>query len=329
MPDATLGQGEGAPTAWHRCWPDFQRLGILHHRLPEPGIQGRREKGLRGDGSQNRGDARDAGARTQTNDIRMIRLCGQCGSRNDPKRVICQDCGVRLPDPQPDDGKPVAPPVAYQPPPPVHKGEKKEYAALKTVRPRRTLRNLALLVVLCLAGGLGWAVSKAMQPAAGVKPPVAPHASTVAQLEESFAKSAAFGRGKWVGEIGVLNQFLASKAAPRQLVDLGGKTLRFERCYIETREGALDLVMVLGADGRELVCRLGMAPDSTDGGAGLKFTSASIGGLEVPAFAARYFAPLWTPCMESFQRRLGAVSSAKGIEFTPGAVIVQWSASSR
>ncbi len=259
----------------------------------------------------------------------MIRLCRQCGSRNDPKRVICQDCGFSLPDPQPDDGKPVAPPVAYQPPPPVYKGEKKEHAALKTVRPRHTLRNLALLVVLCLVVGLGWAVSKAMQPVTGVKPPVAPHASTVAHFEESFAKSAAFGRGNWVGEVGVLNQFLASKAAPRQLLDLGGKTLRFERCYIESREGALDLVMVLGIDGRELVCRLGMVSDSTDGGTGVEFTRASIGGLEIPEFAAGVFAPLWMPCVESFRRQIDAVSSAKAIEFTPGAVIVQWSASSR
>ena len=259
----------------------------------------------------------------------MIRLCGQCGSRNDPKRVICQDCGTRLPDPQPDYGKPVAPPVAYQPPPPVYKADKKEYAALKTLRPRHTLRSLALLLLLCLVGGLGWAVSKAIQPVAGVKPPVASNASMVAHLEGSFAKVVAFGRGNWVGEIGALNQFLASKAAPRPLVDIAGKALRFERCYLETSEGVLDLVMVLGIDGRTLVCRLGMVPVSKDGGSGVEFTRASIGGLEIPEFAAGYFAPLWTPCVESFQQSIGAVASAKRIEFTPGAVIVQWSASSR
>lgn len=259
----------------------------------------------------------------------MIRLCGKCGSRNDPKRVICQDCGVGLPDPQPDGGQSVVPPVAYQPPPPVFKGSKKEYAALKSVQPRHLVRNLVLVVLLCLAGMLAWAVTKALQPIPGPRPPVPANASTVAHLEDALFKASAFGRGNWVGETGALNQFLAEKARPRPLFEVAGKELRFERCYLETGEGTLDLVMVVDAGGRSLVCRLGMVPAAKDGAPRVRFSRATIGGLEIPEIAAGYFAPLWMPCVASSGPVLKKIASAKRIEITPGAVIVQWSASSR
>ena len=259
----------------------------------------------------------------------MIRKCGQCGSRNDPKRVICQNCGARLPEPEPDGGEPVAPPAAYQPPPPVFKGGKKEHATLKTVRPRRTGRNILLLLAVGILAGIAWAGSKVLEPVGGLKHPVVPNASTVAHIRESLTKAAAFGQGNWVGEVGAVNQVLAATANARALLDVGGLQLRFQRCYVEMDEGSADLIMVLDANGREIACRLSMEPVALGEGNSVQFTKATFGGLHVPSIVADFVAPLWTPCIESSRPLVQEVAAAKKIEITPKAVILKWAEPSR
>ena len=258
----------------------------------------------------------------------MIRVCGQCGSRNDSKRVICQNCGVRLPDPEHDGGKPVTPSAAYQPPPPVFKSSKTKYAALKTVRPRHTGRNVFLLCLMCVVGVMAWLASKAIEPVSGVKPPTVLNDSVVAHVAESLTKSAAFGRGNWVGEESSLNQVLASQEVPRLLFRFAGTAVRFQRCYIKLGTGMLDLVMLLEVAGRTVVCRLELAPVVEGAGMGVRFTGASIGTITIPEFAVGYFAALWRPCLAVDPSFIDKIASAKNIEVIPRAVILKWSDSS-
>lgn len=258
----------------------------------------------------------------------MTRKCGQCGSRNDPKRVICQNCGARLPEPDQDGGELVAPPAAHQPPPPVFKGGKTKHATLKTVRPRHTVRNILLLIAVAILAAMAWAGSKALEPVGGLMSPVVPKASTVAHVRESLANAAAFGQGSWVGEVGVVNQVLAATATEHQIVDKGGMRLRFQRCYMEFAAGTADLIMVLEVNGRELVCRLSMEPVAWSKGSGVRFLKASIGGLHVPPIVADLAAPLWAPCIERSRSLVQEVATAKQIEITPKAVILKWAKSS-
>lgn len=258
----------------------------------------------------------------------MIRKCGQCGSRNDPKRVICKDCGARLPDPEPDGGDPVVAPANHQPPPPVFKGGRKEYAKLKTVRPRHPVRNALLLLMLACVAIIAWAGSKVLEPVPGLNRPVISHASTVDHVRESLAKSAVLGRGSWVGEVGALNQVLAEPANQRVIFQIAGMQLRFQRSYLEMAPGTADLIMVLDAHGREIVCRLSVEPVPLQGGSGIQFIKASVGGLQLPSFLAGFVAPLWTPCIDLSWPIIDAAASAQQIEITPKAIILKWEKSS-
>ncbi len=239
------------------------------------------------------------------------------------------DCGARLPSPVADGGESVVPPAAHQPPPPVFKGARKEYAALKTVAPRRTLRNFCIVLALVVGALAGWAVSLAMKPVQVATPSVVPNAAIADQFVESLAKSATSRRANWVGPVASFNQLLATKAPPRLLTTIAGTAVQFERCHIEPREGVLDLVMLLDVGGRQIVCRLALVPIEKDGGTGIRVAGASIGSLTIPQVLAQYLAPIWSPCVENSRSFLERIASANRVEVTPRALIVQWSASSR
>ena len=190
------------------------------------------------------------------------------------------------------------------------------------------MRNGFLLLMAAFVAIIAWAGSKVLEPVPALKRPVVSHESTVAHVRESLAKAAAFGRGSWVGEVGALNQVLAAPANQRVIFQNAGMQLRVQNCYLEMASGRADLIMVLDAHGRDIVCHLSMEPMSLQRGSGLRFIEASIGGLQLPSIFAGFVAPLWTPCIDLSWPIVDAAATAQQIEITPKAVILKWEKSS-
>ena len=203
MPYGDMGTWQGAPPFGNRGGTHFQGIRILHHRLPQRGLQtGRQEGQRRWWISQNRIETRRARSSPRAGlHSQDMKICTACNTENDDTRVFCLECGQRLPQSVP--GSPAAStqkaPGASAPALPSARSVKKPLPR-KSTAPIGTWVSLFFnLLFWAVLAGLVFGIYLVSQAPGVIRPAVEKDAAASAALAYFFRKASTTPGGAWMG----------------------------------------------------------------------------------------------------------------------------------
>lgn len=248
----------------------------------------------------------------------MALRCNDCGYDNDPTRVYCHNCGVRL-----DRGAaPAPPPTGFTPAAELAK-LRKPRAPVPWGRYFRALGRLAVLAAL-VAG-----VVLALLPPRDVPPPVAPDEGLASRLSGLLGDASSADEARAFGlRAAEVNRWLVSTV---QLEESSGVVkLNPRRLYAVPGEGRLRVGLEAGLPWQAPVFFEGDYVPVRDGaGYVLEPRGYSIGRLRLPVLLGWPVKKQFDALAEALAGPLGQLARASHIGITPENVTLRWSGSSR
>ena len=241
--------------------------------------------------------------------------CTACGFDNDPTRVYCHSCGVKLDR------------VATTPPAPI--GYTNPTDILKS-NPKRAPVNwggfFGLFAKLALLSASAAAVYLVLLPPLGLPAPVKADAALARRLSSLAADSsfAASPRGFGVSSAD-LNQWLVSSV---QLQGEGGTfSLRPERVYAVPGDGSIRIGLETALPGAGRTWFEGdFVPVRIGGSYTLRPRAYSLGRLPVPVPLGWFVANQLAGLREALRAPLENLAAASDIKVKPNSVSLRWSA---
>lgn len=245
----------------------------------------------------------------------MALRCASCGYDNDPTRVYCHNCGVRLER----GGQPVTPTTGFTHP--------TDVAKMKKPRQSRDWGKFFgfLLRVLLLAGLVG-AVVLALLPPLDLPAPIEPDEVLAGRLSALVAASAeAEGTRAFGIPASDVNKWLVTSVVLKEQPDSLIK-LQPQRLYAVPGNG--DLRVGLEAKlpvGPSLYFEGFFAPVPDGNGSSFKTRRFSIGRLPLPSVAGLLVQRQFHGLAAGLADPIAQLSSASHIGITPETVTLRWS----
>jgi len=244
--------------------------------------------------------------------------CQSCGYANEPTRVFCHQCGVRLEKPAD------APEKAEPPPAPLRKvgvpakakpAEEREFSVFSLVYSVvGTGVFAALLAILLLA----------LRPPENLPPPASPNAAGAVILQDRLNKAAApspFAR-QFSATSDEVRSYLASQ------VTINARSLAFSqantRPLLILENGAFVVGIEIETLGQRIVLQSRQAVGGTPGQLTVKDVGCQIGSLPVPAVAWGIFTRWTESFADAFSSQLSQIQSAEKVVITPENVQISW-----
>jgi hypothetical protein len=244
--------------------------------------------------------------------------CANCSYDNDPTRVYCHSCGLRLER----GGQSAPPPSGFTHPTDVAKMKK----------PRQPLewgKYAGALVRLLVLAGLVAVVVLALLPPRDVPPPTAPDKVLADRLSSLVAASAvADGTRAFSVPAPDIGTWLVSSVVLKEQESM--IKLKPERVYAVPGNGEVRVgVETTLPMGWHLYFEGCYEPTPEDGGYGLTPRRFSIGRLPLPWVAGLLAQRQLDSLSEALAEPLGQLARASHIGITPETVTLRWSGESR
>ena len=255
-----------------------------------------------------------------------MKICAACQTENDDTRVICMECGDRLPTSQPGSTAkvPKASVGASAPPITAPTYKKKPIPKRAPNAPGRLLRVLFNLIFLAIIAAFIFAAQLAWQAPDGIRPPVETKPPGSETLLAFFKKASATPGGAWMASEESINSFLTENVRPAPLNVPFGIQIQYRRCFVELEEGRLDFVMEQSLSDYPLYFSLNLVPYSEGGELKVRFSGASFGRLPIPEQLTPFLLGLWRPCFDSLGEIVDTLDSASSASVTPKSLLVRW-----
>jgi hypothetical protein len=250
-----------------------------------------------------------------------MRVCAACSTENDDTRVVCLNCGQRLPEPV--KGTALRVPSAGASAPSVNVFKKAAPGVLRTAKRRSVVPNLFFFVFL---PALGFAVWLAIQPLKDIPATPAPDGAADNALAAYLRDAAASNPGAWSTNESAVNRFLAANIKLQPVQNSLGINASFERAFVRFGNGSADFTMQLRLFDRDLFFRLRLAPEKTADGLALRPVGAWIGDLPIYPALAPLVMPVFQPCAVALMDVFDITSTASSAEISPSKIVVKWSA---
>ncbi|MGA1539883.1 MAG: zinc ribbon domain-containing protein [Chthoniobacterales bacterium] len=245
----------------------------------------------------------------------MALLCASCGYENDPTRVYCHNCGVRL-----ERGNVAPPPTGFTHPTDVAK-MRKPRQPVAWGRYFSALFKVAFLAVLVAA------VVLALLPPLDVPDPVEPDENLASRLGSLLNDAATSPEARAFGlPAGDINRWLVSSVA---LQGAGGTIqLQPERLYAVPENGQVRVGLEVNLAGVTAIFFEGdYAPVRGGNGYTLEPRRYSVGRLPLPVLLGWPVQKQLDGLGEALTGPLGQLSRASYIGVSPEMVTLRWSGS--
>ena len=318
-----LGTGAGS---------DLQGLGILHYRLPQQFLQGRREKRCAGRGAHAGSGEKSGGGKEGTTAapaptpakapsakptegkpktaIQMIKLvCPDCQRENEPERIYCHDCGTRL------DRSALAKEKAKEENP-----QETQRRVAKMFDPRRAIlrRRFFQGCKLLLGALLLAAVVQMLRPPDVPEPPKASMLPTQVSLElESLATGQSSAPLQYSDE--QANAYLAYTLKGKQAAL--SKYLKFERAIVTFDEGHCRFTVERSLYGFSVFTTASYAATLQNGNIVTRNRGLHIGRMPIHPALMQYAGILFTDVRAALERERKSTVKLGSIESHPHVVI--------
>lgn len=243
----------------------------------------------------------------------MALRCASCGHDNDPTRVYCHSCGLRL-----ERGNAAPAPTGFTHPTDVRNMKKPR-------QPVEWGKYFGALVRLVLLGGLLAAVVLALLPPVDLPPPVASDQALSQRLSALVSTSAeAGGTRAFSVPAEDMNQWLVSSVSLK--AGDGLYRLQPERVYAVPGDGEVRVgVETKLPAGLNLYFEGLFAPVPEGNGSGLEARGYSVGRLPLPSVAGLLVKRQFDNLGEALAEPLGQLARARHIGITPEEVTLRWS----
>ena len=255
-----------------------------------------------------------------------MKICTACRTENNDSRVICTECGDRLPASQPGSAAALSmAAVAVLTPPltaPTYK--KKPIPRRAPNAPGRVLRMLFNLIFLAIVAAFVFAAQLAWQAPDGIQPPAETKPPSSDTLLAFFKKASATPGGAWMASEESINSYLMKNVRPAPLNVPFGIQIKCRRCFVELKEEEMDFVMEQSIGDYPLYFSLNLVPYSEGGQLKVRFSGASLGRLPIPEQLTPFLLGLWRPCFDSLGEIVDTLDSASSASVTPKSLLVRW-----
>lgn len=258
--------------------------------------------------------------------------CNQCGHDNDPTRVFCQNCGMRLERPEGGEAEmasstPVMGRSTQKPKKKFSLGIPEGGVAWAAMRILRTVLSTAILAAL-----LALFIQLGRKPD-NIPEPQKPSQEQATQLFQSIK---AFGETVYPRALDVYetqaNNYLASRIVS---ADDGGSSVRakFERAFVVIGEGEMKFFVEQKFLGWPVYMHLNyvtgsvvdesIARNSTT----IKVTGGGIGRISVPSWLVPMLEKNLQSVIDSTSDATNLLSRTSSVEFHPGVAKLSWQGS--
>ena len=256
--------------------------------------------------------------------------CGACGHHNDPTRVFCQNCGVRLDKSAEvevgEDGAVSETPAGTPPPSPI------QYRAEYQTLPQKKKGTGALKMVWIIARELAVTAALAfvlaclvqmLRAPTGIPPATAPVESSASFLAADLqaARENPYPRSVVV-TANQANNFLAARLSPG--TSEGWPPVTFARAFVVPGNGDVIFRVQQAYLGLPVYLSLTLVPEHSNGGTTAKIIAGKIGRLPVPDFLLPKFAASFDPTFGALRGPADWFGSAESIVVTPEGATINW-----
>jgi len=263
--------------------------------------------------------------------------CGACGHENDPTRVFCQNCGVRLDKSavtESPDGAASPAPAGAPPPSPVQFRAGRDTPKPPAMRSGALFKGVWIfLKEVAVTAALAFVIAclvqmlRAPDGVVAAKAPLEASASLLA-ADIQAARDNPYPRALTI-TADQANNFLAARLAPALAGPMGWPPVSFSRAFVVPADGRLTLAVQQAFMGLPVFLQVTVEPVAGDGGIGARLVGGRIGRLPLPTALLPQFEKSFSPTLGALATPMEWFRSASSVEISPAGAVVNWPGKTR